>query len=77
MPKISTEEAEVPFIKTAKVKIHISKTKKEYPDIKLKLNRQHPLLPWYFMFLIFLKGQKMGGGNASLESCSSPYCLVQ
>lgn len=62
MPKISTEEAEVPFIKTAKVKIHISKTKKEYPDIKLKLNRQHPLLPWYFMFLIFLKGQKMGGG---------------
>lgn len=45
MPKISTEEAEVPFIKTAKVKIHISKTKKEYPDIKLKLNRQHPLLP--------------------------------
>lgn len=44
MPKTTTEEVEVPFFKTAKVKIHISKTK-EYSDIKLKLKWQHPLLP--------------------------------
>lgn len=45
MLNTSTEEAEVPFYKTVEVKIHISKTKKEYLDIKLKLKWQHPLLP--------------------------------